>query len=406
MPPFAPGMSRSVTVTVDASDPKNRFMSFASMVIPSNDAFIGNDDPKAYPLFDAEGSFVGQSIRRMGSEVYDAGSEVNDEQPEHTAFFGQMTPDSGEAEDGVIHSHMGFLPKGDGGILDDPMFAEADFTTEGYELFSLEATLPLQILNPRIEDGMLRVEWVGDHAPYQVQTKGSFSEEWADIGNETDGTSASIPLEGDMGFVRVVGVEGADAETAGYKVAFDADWSADTHPTDFPSNPHFSGLIGATHNSQVTLWQPGEIASPGIELMAETGGKSTLEMEIETAMDDGTVGRVLSGGGINPSPGKVSLTFEVRRDFPLVTLVSMIAPSPDWFVGVHDLSLMENGDWVDEMTVNLVPYDAGTDGGGTYDAANADTDPVEPIMRLEGAPLEVDGQVPALGTFTFTRVNN
>ena len=73
-----------------------------------------------------------------------------------------------------------------------------------------------------------------------------------------------------------------DMETeARYRVTFTATWSAETHPTNFPSGPHFSGLVGATHHGGVRLWQTGEIASDGIELMAETGGKSELLHEID-----------------------------------------------------------------------------------------------------------------------------
>jgi serine/threonine protein kinase len=36
-----------------------------------------------------------------------------------------------------------------------------------------------------------------------------------------------------------------------------------------------------------------------------------------------------------------------------VTLVSMVAPSPDWFVGVGGLPLLQDGQWVDELVVPL-----------------------------------------------------
>ena len=47
--PLMPGMSRSMTFTVDTA--ANRFFSFASMVVPSNDFFIGNDSPTAFRAF-------------------------------------------------------------------------------------------------------------------------------------------------------------------------------------------------------------------------------------------------------------------------------------------------------------------------------------------------------------------
>ena len=134
IPPLAPGESATMTFILDGTDPMNRYFSFASMVIPSNDAFIGNDGPTAHQIFDGEGDFLGAFIMIYGSDVKDAGTEINDELPEHTAFFGQSEPDSGVDENGVVHYHAGYMPLGSGGILDDPMFANADFTQGGYEV--------------------------------------------------------------------------------------------------------------------------------------------------------------------------------------------------------------------------------------------------------------------------------
>ena len=198
--------------------------------------------------------------------------------------------------------------------------------------------------------------------------------------------------------------QSAEDSMAMYVVVFNSTWSAETHPTDFPTSPHFSGLIGATHNSTVKLWEAGGLASPGIKNMAETGGKDPMNSEIETLIQSGPAGVKLSGGGINPSPGTVSLDFEISIDFPLVTLVSMIAPSPDWFVGVSELSLMAGGEWVDELVVDLHGYDAGTDSGATFASSNAETTPAEPIAIIQTAPLVLDAMAPVpLGTFTFTR---
>jgi Right handed beta helix region len=134
VPPLAPGESAEISFIVDSDDFKSRFFSYASMVIPSNDAFIGNDDAEAHRIFDVDGDFLGAFLTIDGDEVKDAGTELNDEFPDHTAFFGQSEPDTGIAENGVVHLHPGFLPYGSGGILDDPMFAEADFTQPGYQM--------------------------------------------------------------------------------------------------------------------------------------------------------------------------------------------------------------------------------------------------------------------------------
>lgn len=196
------------------------------------------------------------------------------------------------------------------------------------------------------------------------------------------------------------------AATARYVVQFDTAWSQSTHPQDFPSNPHFSGLIGATHDARVRFWVPGQNASDGIRQMAERGSKSPLSDEIESAINAGSAKFLLSGGGIANSPGGVSLEFMVSREHPLVSLVSMLAPSPDWFVGVRDLSLVDTakGQWVDELTAPLFPWDAGTDSGATYASADLETRPRGVITSLTGAPFAVNGSVAGIGVMRFRRI--
>jgi hypothetical protein len=194
------------------------------------------------------------------------------------------------------------------------------------------------------------------------------------------------------------------AATARYSVTFNATWSMTSHPQDFPRNPHFSPLVGGTHSERVSFWAPGGIASDAIEAMAERGASDPLAGQVEAAIAAGTAQRVLRGGAIDVSPGAVSLEFEIGRDLPLVTLVSMLAPSPDWFTGVHDLSLIEGGDWVREKVVTLHTYDAGTDSGASYSSPDLDSQPREPISRIDGAPLAMNGSVAPVGSFTFRRL--
>ena len=183
-----------------------------------------------------------------------------------------------------------------------------------------------------------------------------------------------------------------------YDVTFEATWSAGTHPGAYPAGAHFSPLIGATHNPGVGFWQPGGIATSGIESMAETGGTATLAGEINAAITAGTAKAVITGSGIN-SPGSTSTTLRVTPQHSRVTLVTMVAPSPDWFVGVDSLNLLENGVWVDK-TVELYAYDAGSDNGVNFNSPNSNTSPKEPIALITGGPFF--GTTP-LGTFRFVR---
>lgn len=136
--PIAPNDIVTMSFTLDGSLATSRFFSYASMVIPSNDAFIANPDPISLEIFDATGTFVGADFFVTGADVWDAGTEVNDEIPMNTAFFGQMTPNTGTPEGGVVHTHPGYLGSvanpGTEHILADPMFAGADFKIPGYPI--------------------------------------------------------------------------------------------------------------------------------------------------------------------------------------------------------------------------------------------------------------------------------
>ncbi len=193
--------------------------------------------------------------------------------------------------------------------------------------------------------------------------------------------------------------------TATYRVTFESTWSAATHPNGFPPNPHFSPLIGGVHDGTASLWTVGGLASPGMEQMAETGGTSQLRGEVNALVGQNKALAVVSGGGIANSPGSVSLTFDLTEAYPLVSLVTMVAPSPDWFVGVSGLDLLSDGGWLPERTVDLFAYDAGTDSGPTYTSPNQDTNPPEPIARIEESPFVVGSELVPAGTFTFTLLN-
>ena len=200
--------------------------------------------------------------------------------------------------------------------------------------------------------------------------------------------------------------DSASGGTARYRLTFTATWSASTHPIDFPGTAHFSNLVGGTHTNAVSFWHEGAFATPGIQDMAERGRTTPLDQEIAAAARAGTAGAVWTGGGIAQSPGSTTLDFEISRQFPLVTFVSMIAPSPDWFVGVSGVPLLENGEWVAERRISLVPWDAGTDSGITFTSPDRETQPHAGISRILTAPLSPNGNVTPVGTFMFTRLVN
>ena len=74
-----------------------------------------------------------------------------------------------------------------------------------------------------------------------------------------------------MATMQLAKVEPCFGMSARYKVDFEAIWSEQTHPTAFIAAPHFSPLIGASHNKRYKVWGPGQLATDGVRMVAESG---------------------------------------------------------------------------------------------------------------------------------------
>lgn len=131
-PVIAPGTTATAIFELDPSLTSSRYFSYASMLLPSNDAFVANGNPLAHQIFDSDGNFLGADFIIAGSEVLDAGTEVNDEAENTTAFFGQTVANTGTTQNGVVDNHPGFIPGGS--ILSSNQFANADFTAPDYNI--------------------------------------------------------------------------------------------------------------------------------------------------------------------------------------------------------------------------------------------------------------------------------
>ncbi|MCA8884199.1 MAG: spondin domain-containing protein [Rhodobacteraceae bacterium] len=98
--PVDPGETASVTVDVDGS--ANPFFTFLAMLLPSNDTFFGVEDPLTHRLFDTAGQFVGTTVIDVtGTNLYDAGTEVNDP-ADGAAFVAGVDATQGTVEGGLV----------------------------------------------------------------------------------------------------------------------------------------------------------------------------------------------------------------------------------------------------------------------------------------------------------------
>jgi len=177
-------------------------------------------------------------------------------------------------------------------------------------------------------------------------------------------------------------------DNATYKVTFDAAWSRTTHPYQFPFDARWSPVAGITHDAATEMFETGSIATQGIVNMSQTGSRDPLNAELQAMIDGGGAETLINAlTRVSPSPDTISFTFDITSSHPYLSMVSMIAPSPDWFVAVRGLNLFENGEWTESTIVNFVSYDSGSDSGVTFASPNEDTQPREGISLITGPPI-------------------
>ena len=209
-----------------------------------------------------------------------------------------------------------------------------------------------------------------------------------------------------LGALTAIVPASAQAQSVTYRVTFEGKFTASALASgvSVPSGEHFTTLIGAVHNDSVTFWSSGGTASAGIEAVAELGTTDTFKSEITAAMLNAlaVIEQSIASGGTATATVDITLT----TDHPLVTLLSMIAPSPDWFVGVSGLSLRNTSDdgWQPSLSVDLFPYDAGTEEGTEFSLNNAATSPQGTIANIKGTGKFSDQPIATL-TFDHQSIN-
>ena len=127
--------------------------------------------------------------------------------------------------------------------------------------------------------------------------------------------------------------------------------------------------------------------------------------EVNMMKKPGFVSNVYKTREVSTPGGYTSTKIMVQNMYSMVSLITMIAPSPDWFVGVDSYDLCGMNGWKETMTMNLLPWDAGTENGLTYSLNNRPTDPVDVIMRItsnNNSQIGAHANIP-FATVTFTR---
>lgn len=293
-PVFEPGEVASQTLSVLDTN-VNRYFSFASMLIPSNDAFFANLNSRAYELFDDNGFFLGnQSITLYGRDVWDAGTEVN-----LVGGGAAFSTEGGTAtdEEGLIRRHDG---------LDE--FIGSGLPTGESLGSAFDAQTPLARITISLSDGTsFPIDRQGPTASTdtpEVTTAGTQSHELQVTYSDPSGVD---PTTIDVGDLAVVGPLGRQLRV----IDVQTDALAGTTP----------GTVVATYT----------IESEGGEFSARDNGRYVISLL------SGEVADTLGRGEPTRAVGEFRVDVGVRLSIEIesLTTVGGLAQTPFW-VGFHD----------------------------------------------------------------------
>ncbi|XP_039955750.1 spondin-1 [Bactrocera tryoni] len=209
-----------------------------------------------------------------------------------------------------------------------------------------------------------------------------------------------------------------------YKVVLHTYWKRDLFPKHYPDwrpTAQWTKTLGRTHDASYALFHIGQQATAGVKQFAETGKSDLLDSIVgeqqqqqmhyqqlqqqQNAANGNsfagfvpTASAVRGGAGAGAGErsvfdefnipavlvgdGRQETKFFVDSNHSMVSLMTRIVPSPDWFIGVNSFQLCVGGSWIDTVTVEMDPLDAGTDNGFTFTAPNWPTSPQGVIYRI------------------------
>lgn len=179
-----------------------------------------------------------------------------------------------------------------------------------------------------------------------------------------------------------------------------------------PEGLVFSPLSAVTHSNRFSLLTPRGFASTGVANIAKTGNNTDfLNAAITVRNETDLVKSVVSGEGLTGPGDTAGVDVMVDCARPFITVLSMVAPSPDWIVQISNFNLfnVEAKTFTRIATGSLNVYDAGVDSGMGF------TDPSDPSLdiptspQLNIAPLAEEMGDPfmgrSVGTFIIRRVD-
>jgi len=197
-----------------------------------------------------------------------------------------------------------------------------------------------------------------------------------------------------------------------YRLSLSTNWDEKTFPKQFPQwrpNAQWSKTVGFSHSSLSPLFSIGSTVSEGVRQFAETGATDTLDQEAAniTFLD------TIISPPIEQGVGETSTNIFVDTNHTMVSVMTKIVPSPDWFIGLDSVDLCSQGAFRQSVNIEASPLDAGTDNGFTFTSPNWATEPRGEVFRMTSQfPAHPAGsfnyphleQLPTIAVFQLTKL--
>ncbi|XP_063221755.1 spondin-2-like [Bacillus rossius redtenbacheri] len=195
-----------------------------------------------------------------------------------------------------------------------------------------------------------------------------------------------------------------------YRLVLDTHWTRELFPKQYPETrppAQWSKLVGRCHDASFRVFREGEQADLALRIFSSTGQSDGLEA---LSQSHAGVFDEFSGAAIPAGRGRAEAGFFSDGNHSLVSVVVRIIPSPDWFIGLDSVDLCHKGYWIDALSLEVGPMDAGADDGFTFSAPNWPSDPRARVTRITARRPSHPAnsfyypdkrRLPALATFHF-----
>ncbi len=190
------------------------------------------------------------------------------------------------------------------------------------------------------------------------------------------------------------------ADEAQYEITIQVNWNSRNHGQYYPSSARLSQPVTWTGSNNPVFFI-GQNASAGMIEFAESGRTRGIKKELEDLRELGRIDQFEITDVVD-APGANTYTMTINRDSPVVSIAAALLPSPDWFVTLEGLNLLEDNRWKTGVTVSGIVLDVGSQAGNSFVNSTAASETNGVITSLSDIPVQT---LPAFVTFQFRQIN-